>query len=819
MLGCLSIFKNLVFLVFILSRSFCQVADSSQSTENISVSPSLSYINELLKMPERDLSLYVGKLDLDQLEALFQQIVKIDSIRIEDLKKVEQIWKVFCDKFQLLAKKAITGFYSYDVSKIPHELMSLPYASIFYLKYADEMPLNKGIRKDAEYKIAVLIKANFDKILDISGGGIFVSFLKSNVGIRIKREIVEICLSTENEWNELIKSTKDVGSADVKEACSQISYDILKSVYMDHGLKITGKSLGDLLLSNIIFTQEKLNSLLPLFYEDSVESFSRYIFSDLPAPNKPLEGFLDEDNKNDIAYKVIYNLNGYAPDTQKFHADQDAIKGSPVQLEPKELMRDTLDPSRTIEVEKGAPIGYNIYLPEGDVKAVFVEVYGGHRVAEGDAIRKGAELTPLRRSLLNQGIAVITLNLINLRELLDEFLAMPQNIHDRLHGSIHKFFQVLKDTPELLDPALVFLRDKRIYLFGQSFGGRTAIRHAELYPGTFDGYISQNGWISIEKSQLCHRVNTRWCEDQKKYNAYLSPTTDEPIKDSKIALIHEPVLLLHSLDDINVNIKETLEWFKRARKTGKSSLVKLFIINEGSKIRDRGFDPFKGHGMPSDKKEFNNYLTPIVQFVLNESPITPQLSEDLARQYRVYAHKYDKSASIDESFISEAYRIYKTRENMNRSLGAEGSEQQINSDWVDYYHPLYYHLFTLNTVDLMKQVQDLNESGKLTEIAMKNALKNQFPLFIKYLKEIGFQIASDIDIDKLSENQQLHDCYRNMLLTNNYDIIDYKPFRFVLLENFYEGNLTTFPVPEAPLAGEEGVKEKLIRKIQKIEGH
>ncbi len=44
-------------------------------------------------------------------------------------------------------------------------------------------------------------------------------------------------------------------------------------------------------------------------------------------------------------------------------------------------------------------------------------------------------------------------------------------------------------------------------IFGSSFGGRTAVRHIQLYPGTFNGAISHDGALAKEGKDYLWPIN------------------------------------------------------------------------------------------------------------------------------------------------------------------------------------------------------------------------------------------------------------------------------------------------------------------------
>lgn len=228
---------------------------------------------------------------------------------------------------------------------------------------------------------------------------------------------------------------------------------------------------------------------LPELYKSNLLKFSQMIFSDVLEQPTETErvSYIHE-----AVNAIIYNQASY---DQGFNFTENEIykKGIPLRLNNK------------------TPIGYNIHLPRGEVKAVFVNVYGGDQASEKkERMSQPGSLSSFERALLNQGVAIVTLNLVNFLELRTHQLNMPKSLHDRLHASISFFAKKIRQDPTSLasptDPSqitlLSSLEGKPVYLYGGSFGGGTTIRQAELDPNSFDGYMSHNGGVSMEMGHL-----------------------------------------------------------------------------------------------------------------------------------------------------------------------------------------------------------------------------------------------------------------------------------------------------------------------------
>src|SRR5690606_26115273 len=102
--------------------------------------------------------------------------------------------------------------------------------------------------------------------------------------------------------------------------------------------------------------------------------------------------------------------------------------------------------------------------------------------------------------LMNHGVAIIKLNLPDLLELDVPQSQMPEDLHRKIQDCIHKFYRTLTENPEKLHTRLKEINTDKIYLGGSSFGGLICVRHAQMYPDDFSGYISIDGALSSEMS-------------------------------------------------------------------------------------------------------------------------------------------------------------------------------------------------------------------------------------------------------------------------------------------------------------------------------
>ena len=130
-----------------------------------------------------------------------------------------------------------------------------------------------------------------------------------------------------------------------------------------------------------------------------------------------------------------------------------------------------------------------------------------------------------------------------------EQFKMDKKLHECIHHAIDHFYHTIKEHPESLHDDLKDrnLQKAKYFLYGSSFGGGQSIRHAQLYPQTFDGYISHDG--SLLDTKDIPKINQR--------------TFDYPVDRCPyyhIDDIKDLVLIFQNRDDNNVNISGALEF-------------------------------------------------------------------------------------------------------------------------------------------------------------------------------------------------------------------------------------------------------------------
>ena len=123
---------------------------------------------------------------------------------------------------------------------------------------------------------------------------------------------------------------------------------------------------------------------------------------------------------------------------------------------------------------------------------------------------------------------------------------MPEALYNKLHACIHKLFTTLRNHPGELSETLkkLNIENVKILLSGASFGGGIAIRHAQLYNNTYDGYISRAGMLSA--NMLMNSDLEIVAREDKLMRNYLNPSQKDEIKK-----ISSPLLLTHYSNDNN----------------------------------------------------------------------------------------------------------------------------------------------------------------------------------------------------------------------------------------------------------------------------
>lgn len=257
---------------------------------------------------------------------------------------------------------------------------------------------------------------------------------------------------------------------------------------------------------------------------------------------------------------------------------------------------------KKLEID-GIKTGYNIYFPAllTENSALVIMVYGGFGPENQGMDFQPGELNHLGLSLLDNNIIVVTLNLPDRLELTNSQVFMSKDIHQKIHQSIDNFFQTISRHPATLtkgmttiDSDLVMkiekLKNLPKFIFGGSFGGRTAIRHTQLYPNTFNGAISHDGSLSFKSENHLWPIN------------YIND-------------LQQKVLILHNIDDHRVDVTVSTNFVDAAINAGKNA--ELFLSLHGNALEPSNGDELslKGHHVPTHEKDFDNYSRKILDFI------------------------------------------------------------------------------------------------------------------------------------------------------------------------------------------------------------
>ncbi|MCS5711992.1 prolyl oligopeptidase family serine peptidase [Candidatus Berkiella aquae] len=436
---------------------------------------------------------------------------------------------------------------------------------------------------------------------------------------------------------------------------------------------------------------------------------------------------------------TIYNNHGY------------------VSFNPKNTKTNTFEKGRPLflDDEKTIPIGYNIHLPTPPIQNIIVKVYGGNQASDDkdDTCYFPGYYTEIEKHMLNEGTAVITLNLPDILKLQEFQNQMPEDLFLEIQACIDKFYNTIRENPQSLHPSLKGLDKQKIYLKGESFGGAMALRHAQLYPHTFDGYISHDGSISRSMSIKSDHPMTRHIAQSPEL--YLDPSQKNELKK-----IQDPILLMHNKDDHNVNAKVTLDFYKRLKAQGKEELARVCITQIGNPQPHEKYNN-KGHYIPTGKKEFERYADTLSSFMTKGPSSLPAVSEWQGFQQNTLANKFLRTRNFLEDFIAQALEHYKLNNHQHSSL---------KTLWDRHYRDLFYAIAFANeaantTPLLLTEIKRLKDENLLSDQIIINMLKSQSNIFSQYIQETyKFAIPKDVDITAVLTSKENIEKLRNDIL-------------------------------------------------------
>lgn len=425
------------------------------------------------------------------------------------------------------------------------------------------------------------------------------------------------------------------------------------------------------------------------------------------------------------------------------------------------------------------PIGYNIFIPETINKAekVIVDVYGGSRSI--DARQTPDKPRTTIQLFLEQDCPVITLNL-------PDFLQnetqnnMDEKLHQLIHKAIHAFYETLKKNPSHFHPQMAEkgFDGADLFLYGASFGGRTAIRHGQLYPNTFKGYISHDGALSPIEDLPIVGVQRPF-----KYEQEILPSNN-------ISSTVDPILVLQNRDDNNVNIRSALTFYKKLKEQGKSDLVRLCFFEKGGPFPGEGYTlDNKGHLLPPD---YQSYVNAVFSFMEHGPSQLPEVHEHAFIMQEQVAAQFYRNENIKERFLALAHDDFNKYKHFHVHFFNDPPEW--NTIWSSHYLPL---LRTLGEVKrlatvpdyLQAQIDHYVQNGILTDEMIKNALKVNAGKFRELYKELNqFEPISEDDI---VSNPLIIAFFKDKLIhLNESTSFDFKSY---MLESLYFANPSLLP--------------------------
>lgn len=636
-----------------------------------------------------------------------------------------------------------------------------------------------------------------------------------------------IAVFTKLDW--LFGSAFQLNSLDRKRNYfKRIKYKYLKII---DAIKKSGHGDSLPFFASLLYDREIDDSSNGIDMElgDSFLTISQQIFSDLP---KKKSGLRRPDEYYPV--KVLFNNDGFPAENMLMFCHDGCVQTKPLTLKPDVYFVN----DKRIVINKEVPIGYNIHFPPADIKAIVVIVYGGSKKSKiNKEIFRPLSLDNFFFSLLAQGIAVATVNLADHLELGPEGQdAMPEDLHSKIHLSIHRIFQAFKITPEELfsKQEADKIRSKKIFLFGQSFGGMLSVRHAELFPETFDGFISHDGGLSYEvgtkaetgvyrneyrqrslsKSEIAARA---WLSPMSEPWAWRSP-------DPKIQKIMRPVLLLHNFDDNNVNVLVSIKWYERAMLSDKDHLIGLYVTQEGYRSGRTDFYN-KAHYIPTKKNEFAQYFAAVTSFIENngQNPANLYRSRLHAHDFGLYAYKNNYSSSLEERFLSYGFRhLMVSHPETHEGYFFHSSWELFREDQGVDLAKIYFALFHLEKRKNIKGelARELSSMSSFMKDERKlAAFKSHLPDLVDFFHEVRW-LPRHLVFEMLNQPSAFN-AYKNMLAESslNDELVVYLLFHIYMsnptylqvIKDEYEGN-------SEAMRGYRRAVQVLIERLQYREG-
>lgn len=485
----------------------------------------------------------------------------------------------------------------------------------------------------------------------------------------------------------------------------------------------------------------------------------------------------------------VYNNDGY---DSTIHSGY--TKGNPL------TMPDPYDANISI------PIGYNVTLPQGEIKSVYVEVYGGSK----DLPISTPHVTrSLEKYLLQNGVAIVHTNLYD-RIKLDVVQGdMPEELFHQIQECIHYLHVTLKHNPESLDPKLSVIKGKPQYLSGTSFGGLMAIRQAELYPNkssddpsdaSFDGYFSFNGALSLEvalKSMSPFNVSQLWGS-----RAWLDPKLFSH-------LIRDKLFLSQTLDDNAVDAKQLTDFYYQMHADNLHHLVSISIAHEGIPAPSEEQHYYKGHNPSTGTEDFAYLAERMTQFMQKNELRFSALNEWRGFENDRKANLLYKGATPSERFIGYCFF------NNVKSCRPEDWERVYKKN---YLAMEYVASLKNNANDLQEEIKRLFNKNLLDDDAIKNTIKNQSSILLQFFKEIKGVNTGPLSVDDIINDPKVISIFREVfkiLSTNEPHLLR------LMLESLYLANPSLLPdaLPTVYKKKATAMHKKLIKELETKRSH
>lgn len=297
------------------------------------------------------------------------------------------------------------------------------------------------------------------------------------------------------------------------------------------------------------------------------------------------------------------------------------------------------------------PVGYFLYLPKNikQTKAIIIIAYGGNDTKTCPySFFDFMGLPPkVVKYLLSNNIGIMTLNTVDFIENKNSQSTLDEILFERVLNTIRFAYKILsiKDLREQLHEPLKDTPETfPLYLFGASFGGTTALRFAQKYPHTFNGYISHDGALAVPG-----------------FKKYLRP-------DLHVKNLQENTLIFQNYTDNIVLLREQINFYRALKKENKESLALLHFFPESNLDSQ---DPlYIGHFYSQEQWYLQEYAQTLLNFIEKTKNGVTKFNKSIQKMRTFFyktafrEHEYVKKMKTDtpfiiQRFISIGFKIYK----------------------------------------------------------------------------------------------------------------------------------------------------------------